>query len=275
MGPENVMLDNDGHAIIMDFGISRSTAGSISSADGATGARGQPADAGRAATYMTMSGTVVGTLEYMSPEQACGEPADRRADIYALGLIFRDIVLGDIRLAGTTAIDELHGRMEQAPPPTRSVDPQIPPLVDDLIGRCIEPDAAQRFQTTEELMAALNALDAQGLLKPEPRRFGRKHAVAAISLVLALLAGTWWLARSVAPPPPPAQMSVLIEDFDIQGVEGLQGTVEQSLAITMDRRTLHRRAQIHAEEAKQFGLSSDVHRAVRLGTGDHYGAQSR
>jgi len=71
--PDNVMLDADGHAVIMDFGISRSLTG--------TGAG-------------TMMGSVVGTLEYMSPEQAKGEVADQRADIYALGLILYDMLVG-------------------------------------------------------------------------------------------------------------------------------------------------------------------------------------
>jgi serine/threonine protein kinase/tetratricopeptide (TPR) repeat protein len=232
--PENVMLDGDGHAVIMDFGISRSTSPGAGTAHDSEDRPRSALEAAILASSMTVAGAVMGTLEYMPPEQARGEPVDQRADIYAFGLIFRDVVLGNVRMAGTTAIDELRGRMEHALPASRSVDSRIPPLVDDIIRRCIEPDAAERFRTSDELIAALNRLDAQGELKPEPRRFGRRHLAAALALVLALVTGTWWLARSRVPPPAPAPVSVLIQDFDVGGVEGLQGTVEQSLTISME-----------------------------------------
>ena len=236
--PDNVMLDADGHAIIMDFGISRSTAGSESPAGGGHGTtsrRPQTAFyAAGLASGMTMDGAVIGTLEYMAPEQARAEPVDQRADIYAFGLIFRDIVLGNTRTARTSALDELRERMQAAPASPRSLDPAIPVPVAEIIQRCLEPDSAKRFQTSEELIAALNRLDPQGEFLPEPRRFGRRHLVAAVTLVLALVGATWWLAKSLVPPPPPEPTSVLITDFDIQGVDGLQGTVEQSLAISME-----------------------------------------
>ena len=181
-----------------------------------------------------MDGAVIGTLEYMAPEQARAEPVDQRADIYAFGLIFRDVVLGSTRTARTSALDELRERMQAAPASPRALDPAIPVPVAEIIQRCLEPDSAKRFQTSEELIAALNRLDPQGEFLPEPRRFGRRHLVAAVTLVLALVGATWWLAKSLVPPPPPDPTSVLITDFDIQGVDGLQGTVEQSLAISME-----------------------------------------
>ena len=234
--PDNVMLDAEGHAIIMDFGISRS-----SSTDVAMPApRGGPVewndtlDTATAAPGMTEAGAVIGTLEYMAPEQARGEPVDPRADIYAFGLILRDIVLGNIRMAGTTALSELRTRMQAPPPAPRTVDPAISAPVDAIIRRCIEPEAAKRFQSTAELIDALNRLDEAGQLLPEPRRFGRKHAAAAFVLVSLLVGATWWLARTPTPPPQPDPTSVLITDFDISGAEGLQGTVEQALTIAME-----------------------------------------
>jgi serine/threonine protein kinase/Flp pilus assembly protein TadD len=233
--PDNVMLDTDGHALIMDFGISRSAA--VPDTSSGTSSAVQ-ADASRVPTReafgMTEMGAVIGTVEYMAPEQARAEPVDQRADIYAFGLIFRDVVLGNIRMSGTTALDELQMRMRQPLPPSRSVDSHIPAPVDDIIRRCIEPDAANRFQTTQELLSALARLDPEGELLPEPRRFGRKHAVAAVALVVALLAATWWLAQTPVAPPEPDPTSVLITDSEVTGIDGLEGVVEQSLALSME-----------------------------------------
>ena len=234
--PENVMLDRDGRAVIMDFGISRSTA---------AGTAPPPAEAeGGRADYqivdpgllsgMTTAGAVIGTLEYMAPEQARAEPVDQRADIYAFGLMFRDMLLGNVRFAGKTALDELKGRMEHAPAAPRSIDAHIPGPVDQVIRRCIEPDPAERFQTSQELVAALDRLDDHGQLRPEPRRFGRMQLAVAVALVAGLLGGTWWFASRL-PPPAPAPVSVLIADFDNRaGDPAFAGSLEQALTMALE-----------------------------------------
>ena len=110
-----------------------------------------------------MAGAVVGTVQYMAPEQARANPLDQRADIYAFGLILYDMLLNRQRARGAdTAIDELTRRMQVAPPPTRPVDPTVPEPLDRIVAQCIEPDAAKRFQTTPQLVAALARLDDRG-----------------------------------------------------------------------------------------------------------------
>lgn len=137
--PANVMLDEDDSAVIMDFGIARSTAGGGG----------------------TMLGAVVGTLEYMSPEQAKAQPADHRADIYALGLIIYDMLVGQRHARhAESAVAELMERMQNAPPPLGSSDPTIPEPVERVVTRCLQPDPAFRYQTTRELVSDLEALSA-------------------------------------------------------------------------------------------------------------------
>ena len=150
--PANIMVDKGDEAMIMDFGIARSTGGP----------NPMPADVAAAfkatawAVGQTMVGAVVGTVQYMAPEQARAEPVDQRADIYAFGLIVYDMLLNQQRARGAdTAIAELTSRMQSAPPAPRSIDPSIPEPSDRLVAQCIEPDAAKRFQTTPELVAAL------------------------------------------------------------------------------------------------------------------------
>ncbi len=141
--PANILLDSDDHALITDFGIARSTEGTAGG---------------------TVVGTVVGTLDYMAPEQARGHTVDHRADIYAFGLILSDMLIGRRKTGhgGESSLAALMNRMTTAFPPIRSVDPNIPQAVSDVVSRCtaLEPD--HRYPKTRELLADLESLDSHG-----------------------------------------------------------------------------------------------------------------
>jgi eukaryotic-like serine/threonine-protein kinase len=178
--PGNILLDEEDRALITDFGIARSV----------TGAGG------------TMAGTIVGTLEYMAPEQAQGATVDHRADIYAFGLILMDMLVGRRADAHTeSAMAELFARMSKTPAPVRSIDPSIPEAVDELIGRCVDPDPARRYQTTHELAADIEAVSG-----------ARQPSMASRPTLLGLPPSSAESAAPVAPattttvlPAPPAQ----------------------------------------------------------------------
>jgi tetratricopeptide (TPR) repeat protein len=222
--PENIMIDADDQAMIMDFGISRSASG--------TGAG-------------TAVGAVVGTLEYMSPEQARGTVADHRADLYAFGLIFYDMLTGRHRLDATeSAIAEMMSRMEQAPPGVQTRAEHVPEPVAKLIATCIEPDAEQRFQTTHALVMALDALDSEGRTvqsaaapKPSPLRLALAVPIVVAVLLLGALGGWLW-SRSrtpAGPPPTPQPVSVVVADFDNRAQDPVfDGALEQALAIAVE-----------------------------------------
>ena len=234
--PENVMIDADGDAIIMDFGISRSLTGT------GTG---------------TAMGAVVGTLEYMSPEQASGERADQRADIYTLGLILYDLIIGRRRFAvATSPLSEAMARMQHAPPPIRTLEPAVPEAVQRIVARCLEPDPARRYQTIAELLSDLDRLDADGRERATPPsahwlipdfalswpRWAHLALGAAAALLFAtpavvlvgMLAGRW-VQSPGAPTVSREPLSVLIADFDNQaGDPVFQGSLEQALAIAME-----------------------------------------
>jgi eukaryotic-like serine/threonine-protein kinase len=140
--PANIMIDGDGGVLIMDFGIARSTSGAT-------------------AFGMTASGVIVGTVEYMAPEQAKGERVDARADIYSFGLILNDVLLGR-RQSTSTGVAELMARVQQAPASLRSIDATIPEWIDVLVNRCLQPDPAARYQSIAEVLADLEAMDARG-----------------------------------------------------------------------------------------------------------------
>ena len=105
---------------------------------------------------------VVGTLAYMAPEQAQAKPTDQRADVYALGMMLREMLIGKKPSSdGQQALADLMARIKDAPPRLRTIDETIPEPLDDLAARCVEPDPANRFQSSAELAAALAALDEQ------------------------------------------------------------------------------------------------------------------
>ena len=106
----------------------------------------------------------------MAPEQARGEHVDQRADIYAFGLIVYDMLTGQRRSEhAVSAVGELQRRLAQPPPPVRSIVPEVPQALEQLVTRCTEPDAAKRYQTTAELVEAIERLDDNGKLRPKKR----------------------------------------------------------------------------------------------------------
>jgi tetratricopeptide (TPR) repeat protein len=213
--PPNIMIGTDDQALIMDFGISASTSEAA-------------------------SGGVIGTLEYMAPEQATGGVVDARADIYAFGLIVYEMLTGP-RPAPTGApqsrIDAMKQRFETGIPSVRTLDESIPEPLDALVTRCLDRDPAARYQTITELAAALNRLDDAGELLPVLARVSRRMMLAAAALVVMLAGGTYFVGRRAAPvaPKPHDPVSVLIADVDNRSGDPMfEGAVEQTLTIALE-----------------------------------------
>ena len=131
--PQNVMIDREGNARIMDFGIARSLA-----ARGITGA-----------------GVMIGTPEYMSPEQVDGKEADQRADIYALGIILFEMLTGHLPFEGDTPLSVAVKQKSERPPDPRSINAQIPDELGRIILKCLEKPKEKRYQSAQEVLADL------------------------------------------------------------------------------------------------------------------------
>ncbi|MEO6235418.1 MAG: protein kinase [Vicinamibacterales bacterium] len=218
--PENIMLAADGTALIMDFGISRSMSG--------TGTA-------------TALGAVVGTLEYMAPEQAQGQPVDPRADMYAFGLILYDMLTGRQRVAGRdNPMSEIMSRMQHAPPPLRQLDAAMPEALEALVSRCVEPMADKRFPTTAALVEALDALTPDGHAVVKPRAGARSWVtIVAMGIAVIALAFAGWsaLRNRVAPGPvvAPKPLSILIANFENRAHdEQFDGLLEQAMAVGIE-----------------------------------------
>ena len=213
--PANVMIGADDHALIMDFGIS-------ASADDAS------------------SGSVVGTLEYMAPEQSKGVAVDHRSDIYALGLILYEMLTGPRRVPATTPqerIEAMRDRTSRGLAAIRERDASISEPVAAIVMRCLELDTSARFQSTAEVCAALSRLDEHGELIPEPARVSRRVLAAAAIFVLATIGGTYIAGRRAAAPAAqhPA-VSVVIADFENKtGDPVFTGSIEAALTTGVER----------------------------------------
>ena len=164
--PANVMVDRSGHVFLMDFGLARSME----------------------VTQFTQAGTIMGTVEYMSPEQAIGEPADRRSDIYTLGLILFEMFTGERPFTGETPMSRLAARLHKPAPDLRISHPDVPPYVARIVQRCLERDPALRYQAVEDIITDLDAhAAARRPHRIVPARLTRRHAAVLVLLfVLAL-----------------------------------------------------------------------------------------
>src|SRR5688572_22415972 len=226
--PANIMISKEGEALIMDFGIAHSTG------DGGTapkpGVGVVPEHLTRAASHhaATTLGSIVGTVEYMAPEQARGQTIDQRVDVYAFGLILYDALLGQRRASsGAAAVEELQRRMSAPPPPLQALSADIPGPLAALVARCVEPEAEKRFQTSAEVAAELDRLDDKGELIPIKRTIGLPLMAAIVTLLLAAVGGTWWYWRSLIPPPAKEAVLVAIADFaNTTGDPAFDGTLE-------------------------------------------------
>ena len=234
--PANVMIDGQGQAMLMDFGIARSVG------DDASGtASVAELEEARAKVDLgkTMKGAIVGTLAYMAPEQFQGKTADQRADVYALGLMLYDMLMGSRRARGaTSAIDEVKHRLVEPPVSAHSVDPTIPKAVDEIIERALVPNPDERIQSTRDLRAALDRLDTEGNLKPRFTRTTLGVAAAVVLLVLAGMAGVFLLGRTTGTTEELEPRTVLVADFENStGEEVFDGVLEEAATVGLESAT--------------------------------------
>jgi len=233
--PANIMVGDDDEPTIMDFGIAHSTRRKDQEAvsKGSSGPE-HLSRSGALIDDVTMAGAVIGTVEYMAPEQALGLPVDQRADIYAFGLIFYDMLVSGRRSKrADSPVAELQARMNKAPPAPRALGVDVPPAVDAMVARCLEPDPDKRFQTTTELQAALDRLDENGKPLPIIRRLTRRTMAAAAVVILLLLGGTFYVTKWLsAPVKEPDPVSVMIAD--VQNKTG-DATFDNAITQTLKR----------------------------------------
>jgi eukaryotic-like serine/threonine-protein kinase len=173
--PHNVIVDDEGRAKVTDFGIARA-----------------------GASDMTETGSIMGTAQYLSPEQAQGLPVDARSDLYSIGIVLYELLTGQPPFDAESPVTIALKQVSEEPVAPRRINSAVPPGVEAVVMRALRKDPAERFQDADAMIAALEAAitggyvetiaeDPVAVLEEEDRRNWRRIALIAL-IVLALAA---------------------------------------------------------------------------------------
>jgi Tol biopolymer transport system component len=182
--PANVFVTSDERVKILDFGIAKLT-------------EAKREESGAATAVATRAGALLGTIGYMSPEQVCGEPADQRSDLFAVGAILHEMLAGTPAFRGETDAETTSKLLRDDPPELPVVERRIPPALVRIVRRCLEKKPAARFQTARDLKFALegaslvsetSALVDRASSRSHLWRRGAVALVVAAALALAAFA---------------------------------------------------------------------------------------
>jgi len=169
--PQNIMRDKHGRIVVMDFGLARSLG-----------------DSG-----MTQTGAVVGTLEYMSPEQALGTTLDQRSDIFSVGLIFYELLTGKAPYEADTAIASLMKRTREDARSASDVEASVPKSLSAIVSRCLEREPANRYHSAVELLQQLTTWEANPDITAETLSKMIAHPIVRRSRFSVDLPGKSWM----------------------------------------------------------------------------------
>src|SRR5438067_1911380 len=184
--PENIMLRPDGYVKVLDFGIAKlaESAFAEATADGT----------GSMALAETNLGSILGTVRYMSPEQACGAQVDKGTDIWSLGAVLYEMITGHAPFTGETPTETMTSILEMEPPPLTNYVAHAPGELQQIISKTLRKDRGQRYHSAHELLQALKGFRHKLEVEAELQRSSaarswlhRKPALAALLLLLLVV----------------------------------------------------------------------------------------
>jgi tetratricopeptide (TPR) repeat protein/predicted Ser/Thr protein kinase len=214
--PANILVLADDHVKVIDFGLAK-----LVEPEGLS-----PDSIQTAVKHETAAGTLLGTLAYMSPEQARGEPVDHRSDIFSFGVLLYEMLEGRPPFERKTPADTLGAILKDPTPPVTGGE------VERIVERCLRKEPTERYDSVDQLISAIDTL------RTKPDRPSRWLAAVGGSLLMAIVAsGAWWLA-SREPIPLAVEreiVTVLVGDFENRTGEPIfDGAIEQALAIGLE-----------------------------------------
>jgi eukaryotic-like serine/threonine-protein kinase len=192
--PENIFVTKDGRIKILDFGLAKLAQKAGAGSDEVT-----------LVSERTAAGVVMGTASYMAPEQVRGEAADPRTDIFAFGAVLYEMLSGVRAFRRDTPAETMTAVLKDDPPELSDPVRLVSPALERIVRRCLEKNPEQRFQSARDLSFALSALsgtEASGVARATaavPHRMPLLPWLAAALALLAVAAGTWFVARRPQP----------------------------------------------------------------------------
>ena len=235
--PSNIMLEKNGRVVVMDFGLARAQDKNI---------------------MMTQTGALMGTMQYMSPEQAKGEKADARSDVFTVGIILYELITGKTPYPSDSSIASLLKRTQEAAVPPSTVDAGIPRALSAIVCKCLERNLQQRYPSINQVLADLEATEQGRTASQLPSRMATQTQkrwlwILGAMLIIALAAGLavqrWAGLRESATAPAHAAIKILLADFQNQTSDSVfEGTLESSFSLAMEGApfiSAYNRAQAH------------------------------
>jgi eukaryotic-like serine/threonine-protein kinase len=284
--PENIMLRPDGYVKVLDFGVAK------------LAEQEMPVTMSKDEALLlveTNLGAILGTVRYMSPQQACGAPVDKRTDIWSLGVVLYEMVTRHASFKGDTPKEVMTSILEKEPPPLTTYIKQTPAELQQIISKTLRKDRSERYQSAAEMLEALKGLRRKLEYKAELARttmlpLWLRWIRSPVALVLVLLVSVLALAlpfyrhRNLPPSSPPDKSIAVLPLGNLSDdkeneffADGVHDELLSNLAKIKDLKVISRTSVMPYKSgatrnlkaiAQQLGVGNVVEGSVRR-SGDH------